>query len=353
MTAEARDQTFAITDPGHGDAFTDHLFSMDWTPEEGWCHQSLGLMQNLSLHPATVGLHYGQSAFEGLKAHRRTDDSMVVFRIRDHARRFQRSARRLAMPELPEEMFVDAIDQLVARDGRRLSDNPAHSLYLRPLLFAADASLALRPSRTYKFLLMAFVADSFFGDHVDRVSVYISHEHPRAFSGGTGDVKVAGNYAPTYLAQLEAEAAGCQQVMWLDAVERRYVEEMSGMNLFLVRGSQAIARLVTPELTGTLLPGITRDTMLQIADRHGLTASEEHISLDQWRQECLNGTITEAFACGTAAVVTPIGQVRDEGGDFMIGDGREGPVTTTLRTALTDLHHGIVDDIDDWLHVCH
>jgi branched-chain amino acid aminotransferase len=352
VTVTDQEETLAITDPGHGDAFTDHLFSIDWTPEEGWCRQSLDRLENLSLHPATVGLHYGQSAFEGLKAHRRNDGTMAVFRPRDHARRFQRSARRLAMPELPEDLFVDAIDQLVSRDARRLSDNPAHSLYLRPLLFGADPSLRLGPSRTYKFLLMAFVADSFFGTHTNAVSVYISHKHARAFTGGTGEVKVAGNYAPTYLAQLAAEEAGCQQVVWLDAVEQRYVEEMSGMNLFLVRGSGANAQIVTPALTGTLLPGITRDTILRLAGRHGFIAVEERLSLDQWRRECLDGTITEAFACGTAAVVTPVGQVRDQDGDFRIGDGRSGPVTTTLRTALTDLHHGVVDDIDDWLHVC-
>ncbi|MFF4393546.1 branched-chain amino acid aminotransferase [Streptomyces sp. NPDC001552] len=339
-----------VRHPGHGESFTDHMISMEWTEDEGWSPGRLTPLENLSVHPGMIGLHYGQVAYEGLKAHRRADGSMGVWRPYDHAARFQRSCRRLAMPELPVETFVAAVDQLIDADEGSLSDDPAHSIYLRPIMFGTDTSLMLRPSRTYRFLVMAFVAGGFFGEDVESVSVFASHEYSRAFPGGTGDVKVAANYAPSFLAQRQAEAAGCQQVLWLDAAERRYLEEMGGMNLFLVRGQGAQAQVVTPKLTGTLLPGITRTTILTLAERLGYDAVEERVSLDQWRAECDAGLMPEAFACGTAAVVTPISTVVDRGHNWTIGDGKPGPVTLALRTALTDLHHGLVPDPDGWLH---
>jgi len=340
-----------VVNPGHGETFTDHMFSMLWSPASGWHQPEFGRLQNLSIHPGTVGLHYGQVAFEGLKAHRRVDGSMVVFRPYEHARRFQTSTRRLAMPELPVDIFMDAVSQLVAADHEWLSDDPAHSLYLRPIMFASDHSLMLRPSTEYRFLLMAFVAGGFFGDHVDTVSVLISRDYCRAMPGGTGNVKVAGNYAPSFLAQQQAQEAGCQQVVWLDAIERHWIEEMGGMNLFFVRDTGTGYEVGTPELTGSLLPGVTRDTLLTIAERLGYRAREMRISVDQWRQESIEGRITEVFACGTAAVVTPVSAVRDPlGGDWTVGDGQPGPVTMTLRRALMDVHHGLVPDPDGWLH---
>ncbi|QEU96352.1 branched-chain amino acid aminotransferase [Streptomyces kanamyceticus] len=346
-------RTKAVADPGHGEAFTDHMILMDWSETGGWTRPEVAPLEDFSVHPGMIGLHYGQVAFEGLKAHRRTDGSVAAFRPRDHARRFQRSTRRLAMPELPEQAFVDAIGLLLGLDQDSLSDDPAHSIYLRPLMFATDVSLMLRPSRTYRFALMAFVAGGFFGDDVETVNVWISHEHARAFPGGTGDVKIAGNYAPTFLAQRQAEAAGCQQAIWLDAEEHRYIEEMGGMNMFLVRGSGPGAEVVTPELTGTLLPGVTRDTVLKLAERLGYLPRTERVSLDQWRAECADGTVSEVFACGTAAVVTPVVGVRDTvGGDWTIGDGGAGPVSLALRRALVDLHHGELADPEGWLHVC-
>lgn len=339
-----------LQNPGHGESFTSHMVSMDWSEGEGWSEPKLTPMQNLSIHPAMIGLHYGQVAFEGLKAHRRVDGSMGVWRPHDHALRFQRSCRRLAMPELPAESFVGVIDQLVHMDQDSLSGNATHSIYLRPLMFGTDISLMLRPSRSFRFLLIAFVAGEFFGENIESVSAYISHEYSRAFPGGTGSVKVACNYAPTFLAQREAEAAGCHQVIWLDAIERRYLEEMGGMNIFMVRGQRSKAQVVTPKLSGTLLPGVTRDTILALAERLGYQALEERISLEQWRDECAAGCITEIFACGTAAVITAVGRVRDQGYDWIINDREPGAVTLSLRTALTDLHRGLAEDPDGWLH---
>ncbi|OLF06970.1 branched chain amino acid aminotransferase [Actinophytocola xinjiangensis] len=338
------------TSPGHGDAFTRNLYSLRYSPDLGWHGGTLAPMTDLRMHPATIGLHYGQVIFEGMKAFRQADGSMAVFRPYENARRFQRSAARLAMPELPEELYVSGVDQLVAADQVELSDDPDHSLYLRPLMFGTDANLMLRPSQEYLFLVMAFVAGGFFGDKVEPVSVLISRDQARAMPGGTGNVKCAANYGPSFVAQRRAQEAGCQQVVWLDAAERTWVEEMGGMNLFFVRGNGAGAEVFTTPLTGTLLPGVTRDSLLTLAAQHGYRVGESPVSVDQWRAECAAGTITEVFACGTAAVVTPVGRVRDRDGDFVIGDGEMGPVTGTLRSALMAVQRGTVPDPHGWLH---
>jgi branched-chain amino acid aminotransferase len=338
------------TSPGHGDAFTRHLYSLRYSPELGWHSGSLAPMADLTMHPATIGLHYGQVVFEGMKAFRQADGAMAVFRPYENARRFQRSAARLSMPELPEELYVSGVDRLVAADQGELSDDPDHSLYLRPLMFGTDVNLMLRPSNEYLFLVMAFVAGGFFGDTVEPVSVLVSRDQARAMPGGTGDVKCAANYGPSFVAQRRAQEAGCQQVVWLDAAERTWVEEMGGMNLFFVRGEGADAEVFTTPLTGTLLPGVTRDSLMTLAARLGYRVGERPVSMDQWRAECAAGSITEVFACGTAAVVTPVGTVRDRDGDFVVGDGRMGEVTSTLRSALIAVQRGTAPDPAGWLH---
>lgn len=334
--------------PGHGEAFTDHMITADWTPESGWQPARLGPLRELTLHPGTLGLHYGQVIFEGLKAFRQPDGSMAVFRPWDNARRFQSSARRLAMPPLPEALFVDAVGRLVAADAALLPENSEHSIYIRPFMFAVDRTLMLRPSTRYRFVVVAFIAGAFFGESAESISVWVNRDYARAMPGGTGDVKIAGNYAPTFVAQLEAERAGCQQVLWLDSTEHRWIEEMSGMNVFLVRGGGSRPVIVTPPLTGTLLPGVTRDTVMKLAVRLGLTVREERVSLERWRTG--SGKFTEAFACGTAAVITAVGEVCDGQARWPIGDGKPGPVTTALRAALIDAQRGRTPDADGWLH---
>ena len=335
----------AVASPGHGDCFTDHMVTAHWTPGTGWQMPQLGPLRHLSLHPGTIGLHYAQVIFEGFKAFVQQDGTIAVFRPDRNAARFARSAERLAMPPLPEEMFLSAVDTLVRADAQWLLDNPRHALYLRPLMFGSEANLMLRESEEYTFVLMAFLAGGFFGDTVEPVSVMVSREHARALPGGTGDVKCAANYGPALLAQREARAAGCQQVVWLDPVERHWIEEMGGMNLFFVTADG----LLTPRLTGTLLPGVTRDSLLTLAGRAGLTVREERLTIDDWRLGVADGAFLETFACGTAAVVTPVGRVHDVEGDFTIGTGAEGPVTTRLRTALLDVQHGRAEAPVGWL----
>ncbi|MEU8389525.1 branched-chain amino acid aminotransferase [Micromonospora sp. NPDC048843] len=343
--AERRAGTAA---PAFGTALTEHMISARWSPEHGWHATEIVPYRPLRLDPATVALHYGQSVFEGLKAFRRPDGVPVLFRAADHGRRFQRSAARLAMPALAVDDFVAALSALVRTDEAWVPYEEARSLYLRPLMFAADASLALRPAATYRFLVVAFVTESFFGSTAGPVSVWAGRDYIRAAPGGTGDIKYGGNYAPTYLAQQQAAEHDCQQVVWLDATERRWVEEMGGMNIFFVRREGGRDVLTTPPLTGTLLPGVTRESILTLSAGLGLPCAERPVSLSQWRDEVASGVITEAFACGTAAVLTPIGRVVTEDGGFDAGAGEPGKVCGRLRDALVAVQRGVVPDPYGW-----
>ncbi|CAL9409754.1 branched-chain amino acid aminotransferase [Streptomyces sp. enrichment culture] len=332
-----------------GEQFTPHMVTAEWTERDGWSTPCLSPFGDLSMSPAMVGLHYGQVVFEGLKAHRRGGDSVACFRPADHASRLRRSAERLAIPALPEESLLAAVDLLLEADGGCLPERPGLSLYLRPVLYASEANLALRPARRYAFLLIAFVTGGFFSDRPDPVRVWVGRDYTRAAPGGTGAVKFAGNYAPSYAAQEQARRAGCDQVVWLDPVERRWIDELGGMNLFFVRGAGPSAQLVTPPVTGTLLPGVTRDSLLHLAGARGLAVREEPLSVERWKAECLDGTITETFASGTAAVVTPVGSVLDGTESWQVGTGLAGSVTLALRDALVDIHTGRAPAPEGWL----
>ena len=338
-----------LADPGFGRYFTDHMVTARWTEGRGWHDAELVPYAPIELDPAVMVLHYGQSIFEGLKAYRHADGSIKLFRPWENARRFQRSARRLAMPELPEDLFIEAIDALVQADAAWVPSEPDHSLYLRPFMFATEVGLGVRPANSYLFMLIAAPAGAYFKGGIKPVTVWLSEEYTRAAPGGTGEAKCAGNYAASLIAQAEAAAKGCDQVVWLDAVEHRFVEEMGGMNLYFVRGSGADARVMTPALTGTLLPGVTRDSLLALAADLGFGAEEGRISTDEWRAGNASGEITEVFACGTAAVITPVGEVRSTSRSWAVADGQPGPVTMRLRAALLDLQTGAAPDAHSWL----
>ncbi|MER7335181.1 MULTISPECIES: branched-chain amino acid aminotransferase [unclassified Micromonospora] len=339
-----------LRDSPFGQAFTEHMVTIRWTADRGWHHASLRPYGSLPLDPAMVGLHYGQVVFEGLKAYRSPDGQTSVFRMADHARRLQRSARRFKMPELPESLFTESIQELVRIDRAWVPAAEGRSLYLRPILYAEEPHLGLRPATTYRYLLMAFVTENFFGAAEDGVSVWVTDTYTRAVIGGTGEAKCAGNYASGYLAQQEAADHECQQVLYLDATERRWVEEMGGMNVFVVRGSGAAAEIVTPPLTGTILPGVTRDSLLTLARDAGLRATERPLALEDWRDGAARGEITEAFACGTAAGVTRIRRVVTADGAWNAGSAAGAPVTGRLRAALTAAQRGDGPDPRGWRH---
>ncbi|MGY1606838.1 MULTISPECIES: branched-chain amino acid aminotransferase [unclassified Geodermatophilus] len=346
----AAEREAVLADPGFGRHFTDSMFVAQYTAGRGWHDARLAPYAPLQVDPATAALHYAQSIFEGLKAYAQPDGSVATFRPEANAARFARSARRLAMPPVPEDAFISAVDALVDADRDWVPTGADQTLYIRPYQLATEPFLGVRPANEYLFLVIASPAGAYFPRGVHPVSVYLSEDYIRAAPGGTGDVKCAGNYAASLLAQEQAIAAGCDQVVWLDAVEKRYVEEMGGMNLFFVLGSGDDAELVTPELTGTLLPGITRESLVSVARERGMRVTERRFSVDEWRSGVADGTVTETFACGTAAVITPVGEVRARTGDFTVGDGAPGPVTTSLRAQLLDIQHGRVPDTHGWLH---
>ena len=336
-----------MADPGFGRVHTDHMVAIRWTVDQGWQDARLTAYQPLQLDPSAMVLHYGQAIFEGLKAYRQPDGAVAVFRPEENAARFNRSAHRLAMPELPPELFLAAVDELVSADHAWVPTAEGQSLYLRPFMIATEAQVGMRPAFEYLFLLIAFPVTPFFPGEVKPVTVWLSDEYVRAAVGGTGEAKCAGNYAGSLLAQRQAAEQGCDQVVWLDAVERRWVEEMGGMNLFFVLDDGK--RLLTPALTGTLLPGVVRDSLLTLAPSLGLTVEQGRISKDDWRKGCEDGSIGEVFACGTAAVVAPVGHAKSATGDWSVGDGSAGPVTMRLRAALLDLQYGRADDPYGWL----
>jgi len=339
-----------MTNPGFGKVFTENMVIIPYNETTGWGRGVLKPYGPISLDPAASVLHYGQAIFEGFKAYRQPDGHIKTFRPEANAERFNASARRLAMPELPVELFVEAADLLISQERDWVPGAIGESLYLRPFMIATEAELGVKPSTDYLFLLIASPAGAYFPKGVKPVTVWISQNYVRAAPGGTGSAKCAGNYAASLIAQKEAKAEGCDQVVWLDAVERQYIEEMGGMNIFFVYQENGEPVVVTPILTGTLLPGITRRSLLEIARTLGLRAEERRISVAEWRDALQEGRMTEAFACGTAAVITPIGTVKSTQGEWLINKGETGPVATQLRNALLNLQHGLAPDTNNWMH---
>ena len=323
----------ALANPGFGKIFSDHMVSIDWTEGRGWHDATIGPRQPITLDPASAVLHYAQEIFEGLKAYRQADGGMALFRPEANAARFNHSADRLAMPELPEELFVEAIRQLVLADRDWFPTVEGGSLYLRPFMFATEAFLGVRPGQAVQvprhrqprrqLLQVGRAGGLDLG----------SRDYTRAAPGGTGAAKCGGNYAASLVPQAEAIARGHDQVVFLDAAEHKWIEELGGMNLFFVFDD---GTLLTPPLTGTILPGITRDSLLTLAREEGLTVREERYSIDQWRDDAASGRLIETFACGTAAVVTPVGKVAGHDGEFTIGSGGPGQLTSAAQEARRD-----------------
>jgi len=342
-----RDEIHA--DPGFGRYFTDHMVLIDYDTESGWHDARVVPYGPFSVDPATMVLHYGQEIFEGLKAYHQPDGSLASFRPDQNAARLNRSAKRLGIPELPEELFLASLRELLAMDAAWVPAGDEASLYLRPFIFATEVGLGVRPSATYTYCVIASPAGAYFPGGVKPVSVWWSTEYVRAAPGGTGAAKFGGNYAASLAAQAQAAEKGCDQVVWLDAVERHWVEEMGGMNLFFVFGSGSTIEVVTPELSGSLLPGVTRDSLLTLCRELGYTATERRISTDEWAKKNESGELTEVFACGTAAVITPVGSVLHADGGFEINGGKPGPVTMQLREELTALQYGKKSDSHGWM----
>ena len=343
--ASPAERAALMENPVFGRVFTDHMVIINYKEGKGWHNARVEARAPIPMDPASAVLHYAQEIFEGLKAYRAKDGGVTMFRPEANARRFQSSAKRLQMPELPEAVFIEALEQLIKIDQNWIPTQEGGSLYLRPFMIASEAFLGVKPSTEYLFAIIACPVGSYFKAGHDTVSVWVSEDYTRAAPGGTGFTKCGGNYAASLAAQAEATAAGCDQVVFLDAAEHRWVDEMGGMNIFFVFDDGS---LQTPPLTGTILPGVTRDSLIALAKAKGVTVREEHYSFDQWKKDAASGKIREVFACGTAAVITPISSVKSKDGSFVIGDGKTGPVAAGLRDTLTQIQRGEVDDPYHW-----
>ena len=341
--AEERDAILA--DPGFGKFFTDHMVDICWSDRGGWHRPRVQPYGPISMDPAAAVLHYSQEVFEGLKAYRHEDGSIWTFRPEANAYRMQRSARRLALPELPVEYFIDSLKQLIANDADWVPSGGETSLYLRPFMFAKEAFLGVRPANKVNYYLIASPAGAYFAGGVAPVSIWLSSDYARAGKGGTGAAKTGGNYASSLVAQQEAYDNGCQQVLFLDSEEGQYLEELGGMNIVLVHKD---GTLITPE-SSSILEGITLDSILHLARDRGLATEMRRVSIHEWRTEAESGNIVEAFACGTAAVVAPIAQLK--GANFSIGsaDAPAGELTMSLRQELLDIQYGRRPDPHGWL----
>jgi branched-chain amino acid aminotransferase len=342
----AAERRALMTDPGFGRVFTDHMVNIRYVEGKGWYDGRVEPRAPITMDPATAVLHYAQEIFEGLKAYRAEDGGVNLFRAEVNARRFHDSALRMAMPPLPEALFLGSIEQLVRLDKAWVPTDPEGSLYLRPFMYASEAFLGVKPSSEYLYVLIASPVGSYFKSGVRPVTVWVSDTFTRAAPGGTGAAKCGGNYAASLAAQAEAIEHGCDQVVFLDAVKRRWVDELGGMNVFFVYDDGS---LVTPPLTGTILPGITRDSVITLARELGHQVAERPVEMRQWQTDAQAGRLREVFACGTAAVITPIGAVRMRKGEFTIADGGIGPVTAEVRRRLLDLQRGRIEDRYGWV----
>jgi branched-chain amino acid aminotransferase len=339
-----------------GKVFSEHMVVVPYR-EGAWGPGEVRPYGPLSLDPAANVLHYGQAIFEGFKAYRQRDGSIKSFRPEANAARFNRSARRLAMPDLPEGIFVQASDLLLGLDHAWVPEtlDPARakeqSYYFRPFMIGLGHFLGVKSAEEFAFLLIGGPAGPYFPGGVKPVTIWLEEEYVRASRGGTGSAKCAGNYAASLLPGREAAARGCSQVLYLDAIERRYLEELGGMNIFLVMEEEGRTVLVTPEKTGTLLEGITRESLIALArEVLHLEVRERRISLEEVKEGIRTGHLKEAFACGTAAVVSPIGTLKSREGDWVINGGALGGTSMAIRAALLDLQYGVLPDTRNWMH---
>tara|TARA_R110000782_G_scaffold182437_6_gene272749 strand:+ start:93899 stop:94984 length:1086 start_codon:yes stop_codon:yes gene_type:complete len=345
ITPEA-ERAALMADPAFGRVFTDHMVTIRWTAEKGWHDAQVGPRKPFQIDPACAVLHYAQEIFEGLKAYRAGDGGLTMFRPEENARRFQQSARRMAMPELSEELFVQACEEIIRVDEAWVPGGEG-SLYLRPFLFANETFLGVKPASEFLFCVIACPVGAYFKGGAKPVTVWVSDDYSRAGPGGTGAAKCGGNYAASLVAQAEAITHGCDQVVFLDAAEHCWVEELGGMNLFFIFDDGS---MITPPLSGTILPGITRKSVIELARSAERSVEERGYSIDDWRQDAQSGKLREVFACGTAAVIVAVGEVKSSKGGFTIGGSQTGPVTTQLREQLTAIQRNQAPGPEGWVH---
>jgi len=329
---------------GFGKYTTDHMFLMDYDQAKGWHDARIVPYQNLNLDPIAMVLHYNQEVFEGLKAYHLTDGGIGLFRPEENIKRLNVSARRMVMPELDQELFMQAMKALILLDRDWIPTSEGTSLYLRPTMIANEPALGVRPAQQYLFFIVLCPVGAYYPEGFNPTRIFVSDEYVRATQGGSGEAKTSGNYGPTLFVAKQAAEKGYTQVLWLDAQERQYVEEVGTSNIFFLLDDE----LVTPPLGGTILPGITRDSVIQLAQHWGVKISERPISIDEVVEGCQSGRLKETFATGTAAVISPVGEIGYKGQNFQIGDGQVGELSQTFYNQLTGIQYGRLDDPFGW-----
>ena len=335
----------ADSELGFGTIFTDHMFNMDYALDKGWHNPRIEPRHNFSLSPATMTLHYGQTIFEGLKAYKTAQGDIRLFRPQENFKRLNNSARGLCIPELDEAFALHALKELLKVEADWIPETQGTSLYVRPTVFATDPFLGVRASHTYRYFILLSPVGAYYAEGFNPVKIWISTEHVRAVRGGVGEYKTAGNYAASLYASEKAKKQGYAQVLWLDGVEQKYIEEVGAMNIFFVINDE----LVTPMLNGSILPGITRDSVIQLGKKWNMKVSERKISIDELIAAQKDGSLSEAFGSGTAAVISPVGEIR-YGDDVMhLGDGTPGPLAVKFNEAITAIQYGTAEDTENWI----
>ena len=329
---------------GFGKYFTDHMFMMDYAEGQGWHNARIIPFGPIALHPASTVLHYGSEIFEGLKAYRRADGQVQLFRPIENIRRMNNSAERMCLPQIPEDMALEALTEFVKTEQEWTPSAPGTSLYLRPFMFGNDESLGVHAVHNATYVIIASPVGSYYKEGINPVKIMIETEDVRAVRGGTGEAKCGGNYAASNRAGKRAADLGYSQVLWLDGVHRKYIEEVGAMHVMFKIGGE----IVTPALSGSILPGITRKSIIEVLKGKGYTVSERLLSIDELKEAMANGTLEEAWGCGTAAVVSPIGELSYEGVQYPVNGGEIGPVTQMLYDTLTGIQWGKIDDPYGW-----
>ena len=329
---------------GFGQYYTDHMFIMNYTEGQGWHDARVVPYQNFSLDPASIVFHYGQEMFEGLKAYKDEQGNAYLFRPDMNAKRANNSNDRLCIPQIPVEDFVQAVKAIVSVDQDWIPTEPGTSLYIRPFIIATEPFLGVDVSETFLFMIILSPSGAYYESGLEPVGIWIEDEYVRAVRGGMGFAKTGGNYAASLAGQVKAHDDGYSQVLWLDGVERKYIEEVGAMNIFF----KIDGKIVTPMLNGSILPGITRDSVLQICRDWGLPTEERRISVDELLEAQANGKLEEVFGTGTAAVISPVGKLRYKDDVMVIGDGKIGEISQKLYDTVTGIQLGKIEDKFGW-----
>ena len=331
--------------PGFGLLFTDHIFEMDYSPSQGWHNPTIKPLENLSFHPASMVLHYGQAVFEGLKAFRTDDNQAVIFRPQKHIERLNRSARRVCIPELDKDFVMEALKELVSIEQDWIPAKRGEALYIRPFLIGVDSVLGVRPSVKYKFIILLSPVGAYYPEGFKPVKILVTDEYVRAVRKGLGDCKTPANYAASLLAAEEARKKGFTQVLWLDGIEQKYIEEVGTMNIFIHFKDE----IATPKLTGSILAGVTRDSVIHILKDWGKNVTERLISIHEVVDAYKNGNLVGVFGTGTAAIISSVGSLTYKDTNMVFNNGKVGELDKKLFDTLTSIHYGQIEDKFNWL----